>query len=606
MVSATALSAADHPQYVLVEAGTLTGRTDVQLVDLNEQGQIVGQYRVGSSNWQPVLWDQGIISDLALPDAQNSANVYGINAAGTVVGSSSRDDFGAATVWQDGTPSYLFPDYEFGSVATAINDRGDIAGYRYKANTNTAGFSIISGTETEFYATAVSTRPNAIGPTGLIVGNVQTTSESRSLGFRHSGSTSFELGFDSPVRAGATAVNPSGMITGSGSSSDFEGTHAFRYHLEGGLRVIEDLHPPGALQSAGLAIAADNTVFGTAGYEVVEFTTGGFYIPNIAMLLDGADSVPLSELTIGDDNAILADIHSMNDAGWLLVEGPFDTTGATPVPANHVLIPRTAATSLFSNVSVRAQMTPGQTLIVGTASAGGSHDVLVRSVGPGLEPYVTAGTPLTANPSLTVFDADSTSLATNDDWDATGTTAAATTTVQAFPLTPGSADAAVVAAIDGPATAHAVTASGNGLGLVELYSTDTSDSTRRLVNLSARYEVGTGSDVLIAGFIIKGTGPKTVLIRGIGPGLSAHGVTGVLSDPQITLFNSDGQALATNDDWSDNLGSVFAAAGAFELEAGSKDAALVLPLWPGLYTVHLGGVDGATGQGLIEVYDLDL
>ncbi len=81
---------------------------------------------------------------------------------------------------------------------------------------------------------------------------------------------------------------------------------------------------------------------------------------------------------------------------------------------------------------------------------------------------------------------------------------------------------------------------------------------------------------------------------------------GTLADPEIILHDSDGEVMARNDNWSANLCSAFEAVGAFELETGSLDAAMVLPLWPGLYTIHLWGADGGSGQGLIEIYDLDL
>ena len=105
---------------------------------------------------------------------------------------------------------------------------------------------------------------------------------------------------------------------------------------------------------------------------------------------------------------------------------------------------------------------------------------------------------------------------------------------------------------------------------------------------------------------ISGTGPKTVLLRGIGPSLATYGVYGVLADPEIILHDSSGEVIARNDNWSANLGSAFEAVGAFELVTGSLDAAMVLPLWPVLHTIHLQGADEGSGQGLIEIYDLDL
>ena len=151
----------------------------------------------------------------------------------------------------------------------------------------------------------------------------------------------------------------------------------------------------------------------------------------------------------------------------------------------------------------------------------------------------------------------------------------------------------------------------NGLSsivLVELFDAARSSSAK-LGNISARNYVGTGSGTLTMGFTIDGTAPKRVLIRGIGPALAAFGVTGVLSDPKIELYNANGQLIATNDDWGTadvaTLRSTFQTTSAFNLpDATSKDAALLVSLPPGVYSVILSGVSGQTGEALVELYGL--
>jgi predicted outer membrane repeat protein len=123
-------------------------------------------------------------------------------------------------------------------------------------------------------------------------------------------------------------------------------------------------------------------------------------------------------------------------------------------------------------------------------------------------------------------------------------------------------------------------------------------------NISTRLQVGTGADVLIGGFIIQGTVPKRVAIRGIGPSLAAVGLTGVLANPTIELHDQSGAIVAQNDDWQgsdqriDLVGSRLA-------PADPAEAALIAALNPGNYTVVLQGVGGGTGIGLVEIYDLD-
>jgi len=136
-----------------------------------------------------------------------------------------------------------------------------------------------------------------------------------------------------------------------------------------------------------------------------------------------------------------------------------------------------------------------------------------------------------------------------------------------------------------------------------------SDAT--LTNISTRGLVGDQENVMIAGFVVDGSNPISVMLRGIGPGLASFDVENTVADPVIRLFDasvSGVNPIEENDDWGDNgnLAEIEAArmaTGAFELDAGSKDAVLLVTLDPGLYTVKLSGKEaGAIKTGLIEVY----
>src|SRR5207247_2042177 len=79
-----------------------------------------------------------------------------------------------------------------------------------------------------------------------------------------------------------------------------------------------------------------------------------------------------------------------------------------------------------------------------------------------------------------------------------------------------------------------------------------------LANISTRLRVETGDSVLIGGFIITGTQPKKVIIRAIGPSLSAF-FAGALANPILELRNSSGSLIASNDNWrSDQEGEIIA------------------------------------------------
>ena len=255
-------------------------------------------------------------------------------------------------------------------------------------------------------------------------------------------------------------------------------------------------------------------------------------------------------------------------------------------------------------------------LIVGAAVTGGSKAVLLRGVGPALAVFGVTG--VLADPRLEVH-ADvagrDTIVASNNDWASGGaaTLRAAFAAVGAFDFADSaSRDAALLTTIDGPRTIHVVdTAGRRGVTLIELYDTDLAGASR-LTNLSARNFVGTGDAALIAGFVVSGNVPKRLLIRGVGPRLAAFGVAGVLADPKLELFLSEGgrsTLFAVNDNWSE-IGAAparaaFAAVGAFDLaDAASRDAAMVVVVPAGAFTAQVSGVAGMTGEALVEIYEL--
>ncbi|MBC7368403.1 MAG: immunoglobulin domain-containing protein [Undibacterium sp.] len=261
----------------------------------------------------------------------------------------------------------------------------------------------------------------------------------------------------------------------------------------------------------------------------------------------------------------------------------------------------------LSNLSVRTTLAANQILTVGLTMSGGNKAVLVRAAGPGLGALGVPGT--MADPRLDLLSAASppVQIAANDNWgdpaaDVPAVSAAIAAT-GAFPfLTTTSLDAALVRFING---GHTVQVSGPAAGnlIVEAYDTGTAN-TPRLTNISARNLVGTGDDVLIAGFTVAGSGTKNLLIRAAGPSLAAFGVPGTLVDPKLVLRNSDQVIVAENDTYAAALVPVFASVGAFAFVPGAKDAALIVSLPPGGYTVIVSGADGGTGNAIIEVYEL--
>ncbi|MBI5768611.1 MAG: hypothetical protein HZA93_12505 [Verrucomicrobia bacterium] len=292
------------------------------------------------------------------------------------------------------------------------------------------------------------------------------------------------------------------------------------------------------------------------------------------------------------------------------------TTTSTPVALT--LIPAAFAGRL-ANMSIRTGAGTGDnTLIVGLglggAATSGPKAVLARAIGPTLGAFGVGGA--LADPVMTVLQGQST-VATNDDWSG----AFDFGSVGAFALagTPIRDSAIYNPALAPNSYSIQIVGKNNGTGiaLAEIYDATPSASftatTPRLVNVSARTQVGTGDNILIAGFAVGGQSSVRVLIRAVGPTLGTFGVGGALLDPKLEIY-SGSTKINENDNWGSPASG---AAGTAELKAAftsvaafafandtSRDAALVATLAPGTYTAQISGIGNTTGVALVEIYEL--
>lgn len=248
--------------------------------------------------------------------------------------------------------------------------------------------------------------------------------------------------------------------------------------------------------------------------------------------------------------------------------------------------------------------------VVGGAGTSGSKPLVVRAAGPSLAQF-NVGNPL-ADPRLKFF-ANGTEAGSNDDWGGGSTLAGQMAQVGAFAFSSAtSKDAAL--AVTTSTSANSVVVSGvgglTGAVIAEIYDAtpagNNTATTKRLINVSLLKNIPANA-TLTAGFVINGSTAKTVLIRAIGPTLSRYNVGGPLSDPKLTLYQPGNDTpLATNDNWggSSTLRDAMSALGAFEIDANSKDAALLITLQPGSYTAQATGVGPISGTALVEVYEV--
>lgn len=286
----------------------------------------------------------------------------------------------------------------------------------------------------------------------------------------------------------------------------------------------------------------------------------------------------------------------------------------TSVAATLVIVP---PDSRLINLSTRGIVGAGERMLIAGFVIQGTEPkpVLIRAVGPTLGTLGVTG--VVADPVLELF-AGATSTTTNDNWGtaANATTIAATAArVGAFTLPATSADAVILTTLaPGNYTAQVRGAGAStGVGIVEIYDASEGPAPTKLINVATRGEVGTGGNILIAGFYVGGDQPKQVLIRAAGPGLTAFGVGNALADPRLQLF-AGATMRSENDNWGTPIGAGSADAaqiaaasahvGAFAFAAGSRDAVLLVTLPPGAYSAQVSGAGTTTGIALVEVYEV--
>jgi hypothetical protein len=251
---------------------------------------------------------------------------------------------------------------------------------------------------------------------------------------------------------------------------------------------------------------------------------------------------------------------------------------------------------------------------VGGSGATGSQSLLVQALGPTVSTMGVSG--VMPDPQLNLFSGQ-TVIGANCGWGCTpgnqqAVSAADAATYATALADPASKDSAVVVPLaPGGYTAQVNSVSGvTGKTLTAFYDDTPSGTygptTPRLINLSCRLLVGSNSS-LTAGFWIGGTTAKTVLIRADGPALAAQNITGVMPDPQLTVYNSADAAIAYNAGWggSSVLSSVAASVYAQPFtDPNSKDSEVLLTLAPGGYTAQVSSAGNTAGNVMIEVYEV--
>jgi hypothetical protein len=272
----------------------------------------------------------------------------------------------------------------------------------------------------------------------------------------------------------------------------------------------------------------------------------------------------------------------------------------------------------LGNISTRCFVQTGANVMIGGFIVRGTQakKVIIRAMGPSLTQF---GVPnALANPTLELHDGTGALIASNDNWQQTIIggiiTADQGSDIQNSGYAPSNSSESVIIA-DLPAGNYTAIVRGvnntTGVGLVEVYDLSP-DTASILSNISTRSFVQTGNNIMIDGFIIKGTQPARVIARAIGPSLTQFGVPNALANPTLELHDGTGALIASNDNWQQTIiGGIITADQGSDIQnsgyapSNSSESAIIADLPAGNYTAIVRGVSSTTGVALVEVYDLN-
>jgi N-acetylneuraminic acid mutarotase len=347
---------------------------------------------------------------------------------------------------------------------------------------------------------------------------------------------------------------------------------------------------------------------GEGSGSTVHFNTGGRYNPGsdswTATSTTNAPAARYNQVAVwtGSEMIIFAgvgQISELNTGGRYCADSP----------------------SILANISTRAFVQTGDNVTIGgfIVQGTGPKTVIIRGIGPELSPPPYNIPNALADPTLQLHNSTGASIASNDNWQTTVIGGIITADQVAAIQTSGHAptqpkESAIIATLQ-PGDYTAIMSGVNnttGVGLVEVYDLGTGTGSV-LGNISTRSFVQTGDDVMIGGFIVQGTQPKTVIIRAIGPelGLPPYNLPNPLANPTLALYSGQ-NLLASNDNWQSTIiGGIITANQVSAIRASGhaptlpSESAIIATLQPGDYTAIVSGVNNTTGVALVEVYDLD-
>ena len=342
----------------------------------------------------------------------------------------------------------------------------------------------------------------------------------------------------------------------------------------------------------GLAIDRHGNLYLAAGNTIEKFSPGG-------TKTTFASSAPNANGLAFDDagNLFVSTDNGTNKILKIAPDGTQSVFVGSYISAPQGLAVEPALGKSI-NIATRLNLQTGENVLIGGFIITGNvaKKVLIRGIGPSLSGLGIGGA--LQDPTIELRNSAGGFVNGNNNWKDSQQTAIAATGIaptddreSAFLITLGPGSWTVIMRGANNTT---------GIGVVEVYDLDQA-ADARLANISSRGFVETGNNVMIGGFILGGNGSR-VIVRAIGPSLTQAGIAGALPDTTLSLRNGNGTEIAANDDWEDSQATEIQATGV--QPTSFLESAIVATLPNGNYTAIVSGYQGASGVGLVEVYNL--
>jgi hypothetical protein len=580
----------------LVGLPNLAGRSFAVSNDANDSGTVVGTAATTAfgSGRLPVIWQSGSVSQLPLPAGETLGDATGVNASGVAVGSVDSGSTQQGVIYIGGTATIITqtaPGNCTFVTAFGINDSGRIVGFGIDPNNAARNVGIVydMGSPAAFEVGALpgfnGALAFAVGNGGHVVGS-SMMNQGSGLPFiwsQANGIVAIPLATGTS-QGSARGVNTAGWVVGQDSSAFsipflWDGTTTYR---------LADLLPPGSgwdlsmnTSSSALGISDSNVIVGTGvhngethAYAMVPVTGTPTPAPTPTTTPLPTATPSTTPFPTATPSTTPNEPHFEVSAPVIATQGvPFNIT-VTAKLFNNVLTGYTGTVHFTSTASSGAHLPPDSTLTNGVGTFSVTFDI------PG-NYTITARD--TVNPSMigtsgTIF------VAVVD------------------PPTPTIGPTATPGASPTPSPTPTLTPTPPPTPTPTPSASPSPTPPTQALNLSTRLRVQTGDNAGIGGFIITGTAPKYLLFRGIGPSLTALGISGALANPTLDLRRPDGTRILANNDWRETQETEIQATGIPPTD--NLEAAIVQTLDPGSYTIILRGMGMTTGVGLVEIYDL--